>query len=117
MICTIELEEMDVYAFHGCYEEEQRVGNRFVVNVTLETDCTNAANTDDIKQALNYVEVNDVVRHEMAIKSHLLENVVSRIIDSLHKKFPQLITVKVKVSKMAPPVNGQVRCVSVTMVR
>lgn len=114
LIGTIELEQMEFYAYHGCFEEEQVVGNRFLVDVTLETDCEAASKSDHINDALNYVTVYELVREEMKQNSHLLEHLTRRIIDSIYRMFPQVIHVKVKVSKMNPPMGGQMKNVSVT---
>lgn len=117
MIANILLEDMRIYAYHGCYKEEQEVGNWFVVNVSLDVDTTLAAKSDDIKDALNYVAVFNVVKEEMAVKSHLLENVVDRICKKIKENFSScgLVGGKVKVAKMAPPVGGEMKCVSLIM--
>jgi len=117
LIGVIELEEMEFYAYHGCFKEEQVVGNRFLVNVTLETDCTIAAGSDNINDALNYVSVYEIVREQIMQNSHLLEHLNKRIIDGIYECFPQLIKATVKVSKMNPPMGGQMKCVSVTFSR
>lgn len=116
-IGRIDLEEMSFYAFHGCFEEEQRVGNRFTVNISIETDCSQAMLSDNIEDALNYVSVYEITREQMAVKSHLLEHVTKRIIDAIYTQFPYVLKVTVKVSKMTPPMGGQMRCVSVTLSR
>lgn len=117
MLSTIELDDIRIYAYHGCFEEEQRVGNWFTVNVSLDVECQKAAETDDIANALSYVEVYRLVRREMAQNSHLLENVVMRIIKALRAEFAHqgLVGGRVKVSKMAPPVGGSMKSVSLTM--
>ncbi|MBI9065263.1 MAG: dihydroneopterin aldolase [Marinilabiliaceae bacterium] len=117
LVGTIELEQMEFYAYHGCFEEEQVVGNRFLVNVTLETDCESASMSDNIQDALNYVTVYELVREEMRQNSHLLEHLTKRIIDSIYRMFPQVLHVKVRVSKMNPPMGGQMKSVSVTFSR
>lgn len=117
LIGRIDLEEMQFYAYHGCFEEEQRVGNHFTVNISIETDCTLPSESDDIRDALNYVSVYELTRREIAVKSHLLEHVTRRIIDAIHDEFPYVLKVTAKVSKMTPPMGGQMRCVSVTLSR
>ncbi len=117
LIGLIELEEMEFYAYHGCFKEEQVVGNRFLVKVSLETDCTIAAESDNITDALNYVSVYEIVREQIMQNSHLLEHLNKRIIDGIYKQFPQLKKATVKVSKMNPPMGGQMKCVSVTFSR
>jgi dihydroneopterin aldolase len=117
MTGLIELEEMEFYAYHGCFKEEQIVGNRFLVNIAIETDCTKAAASDNINDALNYVSVYELTKKEMMQNSHLLEHLANRIIEQLHIQFPSVIHSKVKVSKMNPPMGGQMRCVSLTVTR
>ena len=114
---TIQLEGIEFYSFHGCYKEERIVGNKFLVDVGIETDLTKASLSDDIKDALNYQSVFDVIKEEMAIKSHLLENIAKRIIDSLYKKFGLIEKITIKISKINPPVNGKMNKVSVIMCR
>ena len=108
---------MEFYAYHGCFKEEQLAGNRFFVDLTLETDSTIAQRTDNIADALNYQVAYFLVKKEMEQKSHLLENVSDRILVSLFNKFPQLKRATVKVSKMTPPMGGPMKCVSVELDR
>jgi 7,8-dihydroneopterin aldolase/epimerase/oxygenase len=113
----IDLEEMVFYAYHGCFKEEQMVGNSFIVNISLETEVSKPMLTDNIKDALNYVNVYNAVKEEMAINSHLLEHLTARIINRLFEQFPAIMHATVKVSKMNPPMGGQMKSVSVTLKR
>jgi dihydroneopterin aldolase len=113
----IELEEMEFYAYHGHFEEEQIVGNKFLVNISIETDCSAAAKSDNLNDALNYVSIYKITKEEMEKKSYLLENLTNRIIDRIHKEFPQIVHSKVKVSKLNPPMGGRMEKVSVTFSR
>jgi dihydroneopterin aldolase len=111
----IELEEMEFYAYHGCFREENVVGNRLLVNISLQTDMARPMQTDKIDDALNYVMVYELVRAEMQQTSNLLEHVTARVIDSLYRHFPQITRALVKISKMNPPMGGQMKKVSVTL--
>ena len=113
----IELEEMEFYAYHGCYKEEQIVGNRFLVNITIEMDVAIPSKTDRIQDALNYVKVYELVKMEMKQTSHLLEHITSRILNRLFEQFPFILKAQVKVSKMNPPMGGQMKKVSLTLKR
>jgi len=113
----IRLNEMEFFAYHGCYKTEQTVGNKFIVNINFKTDISLPAKTDNITDALDYVKIYELVKKEMEKKSHLLEHVVSRILDRLFEQFPMIIGAEVKVSKTAPPINGKMRAVSLTMKR
>lgn len=116
-IATIDLEEMVFYAYHGCFKEEQMVGNRFLVNISLQTEVSLPMQSDRIQDALNYVKVYDAVKEEMMITSHLLEHITGRIIERLMNDFPAILHARVKVSKMNPPMGGQMQNVSVTLER
>ncbi len=116
-LSIIELENMEFQAFHGCYPLEQVVGNRFRVDVTLEADLSDAAKSDQVEDTINYLEVFELVRAQMAVKSHILEHVCARIIDALYEAYPQCRHVRVKVAKLAPPLGGKIGQVSVTSER
>ncbi len=112
---VIELEKMEFYAFHGCYKEEQRVGNKFIVNISIETNISTARISDNIQDTINYVKIYNAVKDEMKQNSHLLEHVAGRIIDRLLHDFPQILHITVKISKMNPPVGGQMKAFSLTL--
>lgn len=106
---------MSFRAFHGCYDLEKVVGNRFLVNVALETDTGEAARGDDLSQSINYLTVYETVREQMEITSNIIENVAWRIGQALRARFPQIGSATVKVSKLAPPLGGKVESASVTV--
>jgi len=113
----IEIEGMEFYSYHGHFAEEQVVGNRFIVDLALITNCTKAAKSDDLTDALNYQSVYLIIKEEMQIKSHLLEHVAGRILSRLYKEYNTIEKAKVKISKMNPPMGGQIEKVSVTIER
>jgi len=93
----IEIEGMEFYAYHGHFAAEQVVGNRFLVDLTLITDCSKAAQSDDLNDALDYQIAYLIVKEEMQIKSHLLENVARRILDRFDKEFEAIENIKIKI--------------------
>ena len=104
----IILNEIRVYAFHGCMEEEKRIGSDYIVNLEVETDMINPAKTDDIVDAVDYVSLNKVVKEEMSVSSKLLEHVAQRIIDRVLKQFSEVESIEVSVAKLNPPIGGDV---------
>jgi dihydroneopterin aldolase len=113
----IKLNGMEFYAFHGCYDEERMTGNNFTVDITIDTDMQKAAKSDNICDALNYAQVYALVKDVMSIRSYLLENVCSRILDKLFDSFRQLNSVEVSVAKLNPPLGGPVKSVTVCQKR
>ena len=104
MTGILEIEEMEFFAYHGCFEAEQTVGNKY-----------KAAVSDQITDALSYQTAYEIIAVEMMKRSHLLEHVGLRMLDALYAAFPQLLYAKIKISKMNPPLGGQIRCTSVTL--
>ena len=113
----IRIEQMEFYSFHGCFEEERIVGNRFIVDLEMETDMSHACETDQIADTLNYQTAYDLIKEAMKTNSYLLEHIACRILDSLFSKFPELEKASVKVSKMNPPMGGKIKSVSVEISR
>ena len=111
----IEIEGMEFYAYHGHFEAERIVGNKFLVNISIKTDCSKAAQSDQLEDALNYQTVYEVIKKEMEIASSLLEHVANRILEKLHQMFPEIEKASLKISKMNPPMGGQIEKVSVTL--
>jgi dihydroneopterin aldolase len=113
----ILIEDMEFYAFHGHFREEQIVGNKFLVDLTIETDMTLPMESDNLKDAVNYQRAYEIVKQQMEMKSHLLEHIAGRIITALYAELAGIKKVTVKVSKMNPPMGGKMRSVSVVMSR
>ena len=109
----ILLEGMEFFAYHGCFEEERIIGNRFLVDLSMEVNTEEAEQTDDLRKTVNYQKVYEAIQNEMEIKSKLLEHLACRIADAIHAGFPSVSGLTVKVSKLNPPVGGKVENVSV----
>lgn len=106
---------MEFYSYHGCFDEESAIGTNFRVNVRLETDTSAAQMSDNISDTVNYLEVYQVVKHQMSIPSHLLEHVADRIASSILFAFIPVSKVWVTVTKLNPPLGGQMYGVSVSI--
>ena len=113
----IKIENMEFYAFHGHYREEQIVGNRFIVDLTIETDMSVPSISDNLKDAVDYQKAYLIIKAEMEKKSYLLENIASRILDALYAEMSGIKKATIKVSKMNPPMGGKIGSVSVIMDR
>lgn len=112
-MAIIRIEDMEFYAFHGCFEEEQSIGTRFLVNMEMNVDTSLAQVSDNIEDTVNYLSVYQVAKKEMMKSSHLLEHVAERMANAVLEEFPGVEGLKVKVSKLNPPLGGKMRCVSV----
>jgi len=114
-MALISLTGMEFFAYHGCFAEEQIIGNKFLVDLEFVADTGDAELTDDLTKTINYQKVYEIVKIEMAVKSKLLEHVARRILDAVYNKFPIVTKLKVTVAKLNPAVGGTVDKVSVTV--
>jgi dihydroneopterin aldolase len=113
----IQIEGMEFYSFHGHYKEEQIVGNRFLVDLTIETDMSKSMESDNLKDAVNYQRAYELVKMQMEQKSHLLEHIAGRILEAVFSEMEGIAKATVKVSKMNPPMGGKIQSVSVVITR
>lgn len=109
----IELEDMEFYAYHGHFKEEQQVGNKFLMNISIKTDIKKTAQTDNLSHAVDYVSIYKIAQEEMQKPSKLLETVVMRIVTRLFNTYPEIEYVDVSLSKLNPPLGGKAKSVSV----
>lgn len=115
-LTVIELENMEFQAFHGCYELERQVGNRFQVSVRIEAELGEAADSDRIERTINYLDVFETVREPRWTFRRTFSNTSQEGSPAASaSRFPQSVRVRVKVSKMAPPLGGKIEKVSVTL--
>lgn len=113
----IYIEGIKIYAYHGCFKEETLIGTNFLVDVELDVDLKKAGESDNLNDTVNYQAVFQVVNHEMAISSKLLEHVANRCIVSLFKEFTTIETIAIKISKLNPPLGGHIDVVAVKLIR
>ncbi|MGL4805207.1 MAG: dihydroneopterin aldolase [Bacteroidales bacterium] len=109
----IELEEMEFYAFHGVFEQESLVGNKFFVNLKLQTNIAEAMLTDEVTDTVSYADAFLIVQQEMGIRAKLLEHLTGRIVARLFETFPTIDGVYITLSKINPPGCGDIHRASV----
>ncbi|MEO4007246.1 dihydroneopterin aldolase [Flavobacterium supellecticarium] len=111
----IKLKNIRTFSFHGCLEEESKIGSDYSVDLEVKTDLRKPSETDELVDTVDYVHLNRIVREEMAIRSKLLEHVAKRILVRIFKEIPSVSRITVAVSKLNPPIGGDVEAVTVQM--
>lgn len=106
MSSKIYLRNVRFHAFHGVLPQEGIVGNDYLVNLVLDYDFSSAMKTDDLQGTLNYAEVYQKVREEMAVPSKLLEHVAGRIAHRLFSDFPEIQKLQLSITKVNPPMEA-----------
>ncbi|MBA4152952.1 dihydroneopterin aldolase [Flavobacterium sp.] len=112
---TIRLQNIRTFSFHGCLLEESKIGSDYSIDLEVKTDMRKSAISDDLHDTVDYVLLNRIVVEEMAIRSKLLEHVAHRIISRIFKEIPSIARVLIGVSKLNPPIGGDVEAVTIQM--
>jgi len=111
----IRLENIRLYAYHGCLAEEGIIGSNYRVDLDIKADLRQAAFSDQLSDTVDYVLLNLIIYEEMAIRSNLLEHVAQRIIKRVFNEAKEVSYCKVVVSKINPPIEGDVESVQIIL--
>lgn len=110
---SIKIKNIKLFAYHGCLDEEKKIGSDYRVDLKVRGDLSLSAKTDSLKDTIDYVHLNRIVKQEMTVRSKLLESVAERIINRILKELLLVQEVTVDVSKINPPMGGNVEMVTV----
>ena len=111
----ITLKNVRTYSHHGCLDQETVIGSEYRVDLSIGADLTVSAKSDALKDTVDYVSLNKIIKDEMAIPSKLLEHVAQRINSKILAQHKLVDWSRVEVAKVNPPIGGDVESVSVVM--
>ena len=111
----IRLKNIRTFSYHGCLIEESKIGSDYSIDLKVNTNLHKSSLSDELEDTVDYVLLNQIVIEEMAIRSQLLENVAQRIIDRIFKEVYSITRIKIGVSKLNPPIGGDVERVTIEM--
>lgn len=111
----IRVQNIRIYSNHGCLEEEAKIGSHYRVDVEVEADLSQSAKTDTLADTVDYVHINKIVEEEVLQRSELLEHVVERVLVRLLKEISLIDEATVALSKLNPPIGGDVAAVTIEM--
>ena len=112
---TIKVENIRVFAHHGCLKEETKIGSDYRVDLEVKADLTQSSISDALNDTVDYVLLNQIVKTEMAQPSKLLETVAKCILNGVIVQSPMVSKATVSVSKINPPIGGDVEMVTIKM--
>ena len=113
----IQVNNIKLYANHGCLNEEALIGSWYRVDIEVEADLTKSSISDALEDTVDYVHLNHIVKEEMAIRSKLLEEVAQRILDRSFKELRMIRRAKISVAKLNPPIGGNVEEVVIILTK
>lgn len=110
----VALHGVEIFAYHGFYPEEQKIGSHFVLDV--EVDFTPGIDVaDDLNNTVNYEQLYDIACEEMKHPKKLIETVAQHIIDNIVKQYGFVDAVKLTINKLNPLIGAKTRSSSVTL--
>lgn len=112
---TITLEGLEFFAYHGFYDEEQKIGNKYSVDIVVNTDFREAAQRDRLSGTVNYEKLYQITATVMQRPARLLEHIANSIIEEIRRQYPTIDGIEVSVSKFNPPVGGVCHRAKITM--
>lgn len=111
----VKVDNIRVYAHHGCLKEETAIGSEYRVDVSVNANLSKASLSDRLSDTVDYVHINHIVKEEMKNPSKLLEHVGKRIIERIFEEIAIVDQATVRVSKINPPIGGDVEKVTVVL--
>ncbi|CAA0225382.1 Dihydroneopterin aldolase [Tenacibaculum maritimum] len=111
----IKVNNIRLYAYHGCLDEEAKIGSEYRVDLKVNANLQKSSETDDLADTVDYVHLNHIVKEEMAIRSKLLEEVAARILVRILKEIQLVKKVRISVAKINPPIGGNVEEVAIIL--
>ena len=112
---TIALEGLEFFSYHGFYDEEQKMGNKYSVDIVVTADFSEAARLDRLSATVNYGELYRITANVMQQPARLLGHIAHRIIQEIRVEYPDILAVEVSVSKFNPPIGGVCHRAKVTL--
>lgn len=101
----ILIENLDIYAYHGVFAEEERLGQRFLIDLVLDADLRRAALSDDLADTVDYGRAVAIVSEAFTSRRfQLLETAAKGMADALFAAFPPVTRIAIILRKPAPPI-------------
>ncbi|WP_062051256.1 dihydroneopterin aldolase [Bacillus sp. JCM 19034] len=114
----IYLNELLFYGYHGVFPEEQKLGQRYIVDVVMALDLKKAGQTDELDYTIDYGDAYKRIQSIVEGKPFkLIEVVAEKIAEELLQSYSILHECTVKVTKPNPPIDGQYKSVAVEVTR
>jgi dihydroneopterin aldolase len=113
----IQVNNIKLYANHGCLNEEALIGSWYRVDIEVDVDLTKSSVSDDLEDTVDYVHLNHIVKEEMSVRSKLLEEVAKRILDRFFLELKMIKSATVSVAKLNPPIGGNVQEVVIILTK
>ena len=112
----LNIKGIKIYAFHGHFEEEKKLGGHFIVNLEIGFNSDKVVSTDRLEDTIDYVQVIDIVKEQMKKTKNMIESAANEILDELFK-IELIQSVSIELEKISPPVDANFDKISIELFR
>lgn len=102
----IKLSGLRFHSYHGVLPQEQKIGNEFMVSVSVSIPFNLDILNDNLEATISYADIYDIVADEMQRARKLLETVAATISLRIKEKWPHIIDGNISICKSTPPIAG-----------
>ncbi|HTB81917.1 MAG TPA: dihydroneopterin aldolase [Opitutaceae bacterium] len=103
----IHLKNMVFYGYHGNLAEENALGQRFMIDLVMTLDITEAAQTDNLHATVDYVKVYGICRQILEHdRVKLLETLANHLLDRILEACPRVTKAEIIIKKPSAPMGG-----------
>lgn len=114
----IIINDLEVFANHGVYPEENALGQKFVVSAQIGCDLSRAARSDSLDDSVSYALICETISEIMKSATvKLIESAAQNICDGLMLKFEKIQTVDITLEKPWAPIGAHLKSAAVSMCR
>ncbi|HEY4327662.1 MAG TPA: dihydroneopterin aldolase [Mucilaginibacter sp.] len=105
---TISIHGAEFFAYHGFYAEEQKIGNRFLVDVEVSFLSSTNLKDDKLNNTIDYEQLYQMIEGQMKQTRKLIETVAQAIVDQIKDTYPVIEKIQISIKKLTPPLKGKV---------
>ena len=102
MTNSVIIKGLRIFAHHGVLPQERKVGAYFILDISIQTDFSQAMLSDDLEGTISYADVCDIIHREMSTPSKLIEHVAQRIVNAIFKAFTKAESIRLSIIKENP---------------
>ena len=106
MKTVLFIDNLEVFANHGLFEEENKLGQKFIFDIECELNYKKAMFSDEMTDSISYADIAEVVVKTATTNTfNLLERLAGEILKNIFEKFSQIKNVKLEINKPAAPIK------------
>ena len=106
MKTVLFIDNLEVFANHGLFEEENKLGQKFIFDIECELNYKKAMFSDEMTDSISYADITEVVVKTATTNTfNLLERLAGEILKNIFTEFSQIENINLKINKPGAPIK------------